>query len=1573
VVAEEAIPALRAGLLQSLPDYMVPAHFVFLDRLPLSPNGKVDRKALPAPDMTRSEIGYVAPRHPVEHALAGIWAEVLKLDRVGVLDNFFELGGDSMRSIVILSKAREHGITLQLEHIFKHQTIERIANALSLDPAEDTAERDVALISDADRALLPPDIEDAYGLSRLQLGMLFHNQLTPELGTYHDVVSLELRIRGWDVEPFKIALDALVRKHPILRTSFSLDQYSVPMQLVHKSAEVPLAVFDLREFDRPAQDAMIADWIESEKRTSFDIANPPLLRIFIHLRGDDTLQYSLSFHHAILDGWSLASLQTELIQETMKLAASGAKTLTLAPLASTFRQNIAAEMRALQSEKTKAFWNAYLEDHSLSELPLLVQDHEQSAGNTIAIDVPAELQQQLPALANALHVPLRTVLLTAHLRVMSMLSGKDDVVTGMVSHTRVDREDGEKVLGLFLNTLPFRQKLGSGSWADAIRATFRNELAIMPHRAYPYSQLFLDNNRVPLYETAFNYINFHVYDSLRNVASGDGAFELLGGSLFEATNFALSLNASNHGGTLRLDLIFDRRRLSASQVRGIGAYYVAVLQAMAAHPDAHQEARDYLSELERRTILHAWNATQRDYPRETTIHALFEAQAARTPDDTALVFESEELSYAQLNARANRVAHHLRSLGVGPDVPVGICVERSVDMVVGVLGILKAGGAYIPLDPSYPQDRIDYMLDDAKPAVLLAQRHLLELMPADRIPVFCIDDAAALLDDCSAENPAELCRPANLAYVIYTSGSTGRPKGVGASHQGLCNMTTAQAALFDLGAGRRVLQFASFSFDAATWEIFMALTTGSALVVAPRARLAPGPDLLQTLEAHRVSCVTLPTSALAVMPPQPLPDLRQIIVAGEKCPDATVRPWMATQQIFNAYGPTETTVCASVYACRDTAAGDPPIGQPIANTRIYILDAALNPVPVGVAGELHIGGEGVARGYLNRPDLTADKFIPDPFGGVPGKRMYKSGDLARWLPDGNIEFLGRIDHQVKIRGFRIELGEIEAALAALPAVREVVVMAREDVPGDKRVVAYLVMRRESEAGDAAPAAVPAVSELRAALLESLPDYMVPAHFVFLDAFPLTPNGKVDRKALPAPDMTRSEVDYVAPRNPIEQALAEIWAEVLRLDRVGVLDNFFELGGHSLLATQVVSKLRTAFAVDLPLRVLFEASTVETLAARIAAARQEQDGASTQPIGPTDHTAALPLSFAQQRLWFLDQFEAGSAFYNIPAAMRLAGRLDTPALAFSINEIVRRHESLRTTFTTVDGAPVQVITPSLALELPVTDLSDLPHAEREARARWLAQDEAQTPFDLRTGPLLRARLLRLQENEHIVLFTMHHIVSDGWSMGVLVREVAALYAAHVQGLPSPLPPLTIQYADFAHWQRQWLAGDTLQKQLDYWTDQLAGAPTLLALPTDRPRPPVASYRGATLPFTVPADIAARLHAVTNQAHATLFMTLAAAFNVLLARYSGQSDIVLGTPIANRNRSEIESLIGFFVNTLVLRTQVDHEASFADLLQQVRATALGAYAHQDVPFEQLVEALKPERHLSHSPLFQVMLAL
>ncbi|HEX2081445.1 MAG TPA: amino acid adenylation domain-containing protein, partial [Longimicrobium sp.] len=994
-----------------------------------------------------------------------------------------------------------------------------------------------------------------------------------------------------------------------------------------------------------------------------------------------------------------------------------------------------------------------------------------------------------------------------------------------------------------------------------------------------------------------------------------------------------------------------------------------LVEALEVSPGRAMGSIDVLPEGERRQVVEEWNRTEAEYPSEWCIHELVAAQAERTPEAVAVVFEGDTLTYRELDARANRLAHHLAALGAGPEVRVGICLERSAGMVVAMLAALKAGAAYLPLDPSYPADRLAYMLADSGASLLVTQASLRGLLPAEGVRAVRVDADAA---EIAAEPDVALrtaAAPENAAYVIYTSGSTGRPKGVVVTH--------ANAAAFFAGMDEVVggpvpgtwLAVTRIGFDIHVLELFWTLARGFRVVVHPDVEQA-GADgaLARSIRRHGVTHLQCTPSLAAMMiaesGAEALAGLKRMFLGGEALPAGLAAQIHAVLPggLVNLYGPTETTVWSATHAVTGVEAVV-PIGRPIANTRVYVLDDGFRPQPVGVPGELYVAGAGVARGYLDRPELTAERFLPDPFTGEGGSRMYRTGDRARWRGDGALEYLGRLDEQVKIRGFRIEPGEVEVALMAHPQVRESAVVAREDATGDRHLVAYVV----AEQGAAVEAA-----ELRAHLVRRLPEYMVPSAFVALESLPLTPNGKLDRRALPAPEFASAEGRYVAPRTPTEEVLAEIWAEVLRLERVGVTDSFFELGGHSLLATRVVSRVRQVFGVEVPLRALFEGPTVAELAGRVEALRRAELPV-LPPVVPTERTGALPLSFAQERLWFIDRLEPGSAVYNIPVARRLGGALDEAALERALGEIVRRHEALRTVFAEVDGSPMQMIAPFGGFALPVEDLSGLSEADREAALRRRAGEEARRPFDLSAGPLFRAGLLRLGAQEHVLLLCMHHIVSDGWSMGVLYRELSALYAAYREGGESPLEELPVQYADYALWQREQLEGETLERQLGYWKKQLGGAPALLELPTDHPRPAVQTFRGARERIELPGELLERLRGLGRREGATLYMVLLGVFQLLLSRYSGSEDVVVGSPIAGRTRREVEELIGFFANTLVLRTDFGGDPSFCELLGRVREVTLGAYEHQEMPFEKLVAELQPERSLGHSPLFQMMFSL
>ncbi|HSK78180.1 MAG TPA: amino acid adenylation domain-containing protein, partial [Thermoanaerobaculia bacterium] len=1169
-------------------------------------------------------------------------------------------------------------------------------------------------------------------------------------------------------------------------------------------------------------------------------------------------------------------------------------------------------------------------------------------GATRPVRLSAELTGRMEALGRREGSTLFMGLLAGFQALLGRSSGQEDLAVGSPVAGR-NRVELEGLIGFFVNNLVLRGNLSADpTFHELLGRVRETELAAQAHQDVPFEKLVeeLASERslahAPLVQVMF---------ALQNTP--DASLEIRNLRMramnpeTTAAKFDLTLNLTEHEGGLGGTMEYATDLFDATTVDRLIAGLERLLAAAVAAPDLSVAELPLLSAGERHQVLTEWNDTgEEEWDGPVTF--LVERWGREQPDAPAVVdAEGRTLTWGELCERSGRLAAFLRSQGVGPETLVAVRMERSADLLVAQLGVLKAGAAYVSLDPAHPADRLAFMLEEAAAPVVLTEGSL--------------DRDREEIARCKPLPPMAV-EPDQLAYVLYTSGSTGRPKGVQVPHRGLVNLVRWDLRALGTGPGDHRTQVASLGFDASVWEIWACLASGATLHL-PAAELRLDPPRLAAWMAERgVTVSFLPTplaEALLASGGPRVPTLRRLLVGGDRL---RLRPEPGCGfTLIDLYGPAEASVVTSAGTVpprrRGEAGAASTLGRPIDGLRVHLLDRSRQPVPPGVAGELWVGGPALARGYLGDPGRTAERFLPDPWGS--GERLYRTGDLCRFRRDGEIEFLGRADHQVKIRGQRIELGEIEVALTALPGVREAVVVAR-----DGQLAAYVV-------GDAA------AGELRRSLSERLPAAMVPAAFVTLEALPLTPNGKVDRRALPAPERESAAEAYVAPRTPVEEVVAGIWAELLGVERVGAEGHFFALGGHSLLAARVASRLRQAFGVELPVRDLFEAPTVAELAARVEAARRVGADltvpALRPPLVPIPRGGALPLSFAQQRLWLIDQLQPGTPLYNLPVVLRVEGPLDAAVLARSLGEIVRRHEALRTVFFVEGDSPVQGIQPPAPFVLRRVDLSGLPEPEREARARALIREEAGRPFDLARDPMLRGLLLRLAAEDHAVALTLHHAASDGWSLGLLVREVAALYTAFAQGEPSPLPELPVQYADFAVWQRSWLHGEALEGEIDWWRQELADLPPLLTFPTDRPRPAAQSYRGATRPVRLPAELSRHLGALGRRSGSTLFMVLLAGFEALLGRFSGQDDLAVGSPIAGRNPVETEGLIGFFVNTLVLRGDLSGTPTFGELLGRVRETALAAYLHQDVPFEKLVEELAPERSLAHAPLFQVMLVL
>ena len=1409
-------------------------------------------------------------------------------------------------------------------------------------------------------------------LSFAQQRLWFLAQLEPDSSAYN--VPSALRLAGpLDVAALARSLGEVVRRHEVLRTAIHTVEGKPRAEAAAAGGLFRMPVVDLSGLAPERRLAEAGGLADREALRPFDLAKPPLLRgALVVLEPADHLVL-LTLHHIVSDGWSVGVLVREM--GALYEAFHRGLPSPLPPLPIQYADFAAWQRRELTGEVLErhlAYWRERLAG-APPVITLPADRPRPPVRSPRGARLPVRLPAPLGAAADALGLaegatPYMTLVAVASAWLHRHGAG-DDLVLGSPIANRT-RAEVEGLIGFFANTIALRIDLGGNpTWRDLLAQVRETTLGAYEHQDFPFERLV--EKLVPARDLSYNPL-VQVMVALRNapVPRLSPAGLTLG-----AWDLELS--------TVRFDLVLDleeERRwtgiveyaadlFDAATVERMAGRLVELVRGVTEDPDRRLSELPLLSPAERQHLVLEPLAGLRTFPAGVPLHRLFERQVARAPAAVAVTGEGGALTYAELDDRAGRLAARLRRLGVGPEVRVALWLDRTVELVVAILGVLKAGGAYVPVDPAYPEDRLRFLLADARAPVLVSvdgQRGRLDIDGVATVLLDRLDEAGAVSP---APSVADL--PESTAYVIYTSGSTGRPKGVPVSHANVARLFGATADWFGFGAGDVWTLFHSYAFDFSVWELWGALLYGGRLVVVPYWVSRSPEELHGLLVREQVTVLNQTPSAFHQLAAaeEGLEGglaLRRVIFGGEALEPRRLAGWFARHgdrrpALVNMYGITETTVHVTFRPlCRNDLDRGSVIGVPIPDLYLRVLDGEREPVPLGVAGELHVGGAGLARGYLGRPELTAERFVPDPFAPWPGARLYASGDLARRRPDGELEYLGRADQQVKIRGFRIEPGEIEAALAALPGAREAVVVMREDTPGDRRLVAYV-------AGDTTAEA------LRQSLREKLPDHMVPAAFVMLPALPLTPNGKLDRKALPAPKWQSAEEIYLALRTPTEEILAGIWAELLGLERVGAAGHFFALGGHSLLATQVVSRLRSAFGVEMPLRDLFEAPVLADLAVRVEAARRTGAVPPAPPLVPLPREGPSPLSFAQQRLWFIDQLEPGSALYNMPVALRFEGPLRPAVLAGSLSEIVRRHETLRTVFAVLDGSPVQVVRPAAPFLLPLIDLSGLPAGAREAAALSLTADEAGRPFDLACGPLLRGLLLRLAEGDHIVALTLHHIVSDGWSMGILVREVTALYAAVSEGRPSPLAELPVQYADFAVWQRSWLRGAAVESEVAYWRRQLAGLPPLLELPTDRLRPAVQSHRGASRPLRLPAGLTGRAVHLGRQEGATLFMVLLAVLQVLLARHSGQRDFAVGTLIAGRNRTEVEGLIGFFLNTLALRGDLTGAPSFHELLVQARETALAAHLHQDVPFEKLVEELTPERSLAHTPLFQVMLIL
>ncbi|MDJ0658849.1 MAG: amino acid adenylation domain-containing protein [Crocosphaera sp.] len=1413
----------------------------------------------------------------------------------------------------------------------------------------------------------PRDNPDEIPLSSAQTRLWFLTQLDPDSCAYNLPGALQL-IGNLNIQALENSINEIVQRHEVLRTTFK-EFKGKPQACLMPSLSLTIPIIDLRGHS-PEEIAREVERISQEdEETPFNLAKDPLIRLkLLHLRDNEQILL-LNLHHIVADAWSKGVFIEEIRQ--LYHAFSQGKPSPLPVLPIQYADFAAWQQKRLQGEALAPqldYWKQQLGDTTPITLPIdkPYPPTQTFNGAYESFVIPFDVTQQLKALAKQQDATLFMTLLGVFFVLLYRYTQQEDICIGSPIANRSHPEI-EPLIGFFLNTLVLRVNLANNpNFLDVLKQVKKVCLDAYENQEFPFDQLVeklqpeRHLNQSPLFQVMFTL--------QKNTAEENLSLPRLSVEVIEkewkTAKFDLSLNMEETEQGLEGVFEYKTDLFKPESIRGMVSHFLTLLKSIVDNPNQPIQTLPLLITTEKEKLLIEWNKTDFDYPQNTCLHQLFEKQVEKTPHSIAVEFEQEKLTYAQLNEKADQLAYYLQQMGVKPNDLIAICVERSLEMVVGLLGILKAGGTYIPLDPAYPQERINYILEHSQVEVILTQskqgnreqvtgnREKYTLIPIDTLPH----------SSHTTHTPDSPHTPDNLAYIIYTSGSTGKPKGVQISHQAIVNFLWSMAQQPGINSHDVLLSVTTLSFDIAGLEIFLPLITGATVVLVSRETAIDGIALSQKIDQCNANIM------------QATPATWQMLIDAEwkgkkdlkvLCGGEALSPTLAKQllsksgELWNMYGPTETTVWSMVEKIE--TAENITIGRPIHNTKIYILDKQLQPVPVGVTGDLYIGGEGLARGYVNRQDLTEERFIKSPFDS--GKRIYKTGDLARYLPNGKVEYLGRSDYQVKVRGFRIEMGEIESQLNQHSGVKNSVVVTKKEPSEMSYLVAYYIPKKESNI---------TIESLRDFLQTKLPNYMIPSTFFALEEFPLTPNGKIDRKALPKPDQTILDHQYIAPRTPIEKQLVAIWQDILGVS-VGIDNDFFKLGGHSLLATQVISRIKQQLNIEIPLRSLFESPTIAQLSVIINNDVKTTNLTQKPTIKKVSRDQPLPLSFAQQRLWFLDQLDPGNSAYNISGAIQLQGYLNEEALEKSLNEIVRRHEILRTTFQTDKGQPIQVINSQLNIPIIKQELTSGSVREKETVIKQIAIKEAETPFNLQQGPLLRMKLLVLEDNNFILMFTLHHIIFDVWSSGIIINELSTLYNAFSKNKPSPLPDLSIQYADFAYWQHQWLQGDILQQELSYWQQKLSDLP-LLNL--EKIESKLNSFSSQNLSkssqsFTLSKSLSQQLNDLSQQSGVTLFMTILAALSTLLYGHTEQDDIIIGTDVANRNQGQIEGLIGFFINILLLRTDLSGNPSFRELLLRVREITLDAYAHQDLPFGKLVETLKPERSLNQTPLFKVLL--
>jgi amino acid adenylation domain-containing protein/thioester reductase-like protein len=1407
-------------------------------------------------------------------------------------------------------------------------------------------------------------VEDIYPLSPMQQGMLFYALLEPDSPIYSERFTYTIE-GDLNVDAFLKAWQHLGNVHPLFRTVFRWEGVNEPVQIVLKDRTPEIELHDFSKMSGEEEKQNIKNFLSTESKRRFDLANGPLVRLHLFILKNQRFFFSWSFHHILTDGWCIPLILSDLFVTYLSI-------LENKPLPSIKRpqyRNYIAWLKKQDKTKAEKYWKKILGSFE-APTPLPQDFHPKERGISNVGKKSLILDEKLTAALNETarkqRITLSTLVQTAWSILLGRYSRQEDVVFGVTLSGRpADLPGSDEMIGLFINTLPVRANFENGITIEELMTDLQSQALKIEEFGYSFLPEVKACSAVPGKANLFNNLFiFENYPVNMGEMTGDSTIRITDSTIEEMTHYDLTL-VITPGKKLDINLGYALDLFAPETIDRMLSHLKIILEQITIDIKQPASTVDIMSPQEKEMVLFGFNSTASEYSRDATIVDVFEARVQKNPDRTAVVFRENSLSFEELNIRANKLARALISNGVKPGALVGMMVGDPLETILSILGILKAGGAYMPIDPDFPEARIDFMLDDSCTPVVISREEFADKVPLSQ-KVLYLDRDWHEIEKQDPSNPGIKISAEDIAYSIYTSGSTGKPKGTLVPHRGVINLVHGLVKiLYSYYEGHlRVAQLASFSFDASVQQIFASLLLGHTLYPIPGSIKKDLGQLIPYILKNEIEVIDGTPSLWELLVGSGIMDepelkLRHVIIGGEALPVDLVRRYHdgvygKSTRWTNVYGVTESSVDSTSYLVDIDALKNRisvPIGAPIVNTWIYILDGNRNPVPVGVPGELYIGGDGLAKGYLNNPERTEQNFVPDPF--RDGELMYRTGDLGKWLPDGNIDFLGRIDFQIKIRGFRIELGEIESAMSSYPGIEDCVVVDRIDAAGDRYLIGFYVASNEIS-----------IPDLRNSLAGALPDYMVPGRFMRLDALPLNTSGKVDRNSLPEPEdsFNASETEYVAPRNDTEKALALIWQDVLAIDKVGVKDNFFDIGGHSLKATKVVSRIKKDMNIELPLRAIFEDPTIEGLGRAISSMQGQKLG----EIPKLPHKDAYELSHAQKRLWFLEQMTPGSSTYNIPMALMIEGEIQTDLMEKALNNVALRHETLRTSFSSVDGEPVQIIEPSIHVDLNLTDMTD----KTEEQISQTVINEISGSFDLAVTPLFRACLYKLGENKHLFVFTIHHIISDGWSTEVLLKELIGTYMSLMTETKAALPDLKVQYKDYASWQNRLIEEGMLKGQEEYWVKKLAAPLPVLDLPTDRPRPPLQTYNGAVYKFEFDGDVAKQLNSFAKKQGATMFMTILSAFAVLINRLSNQEDIIIGTPIAGRNHPDLEPLIGFFVNTLALRVDVSDNPSFTELVKRVKSVCIEAYANQDYPFDGLIDVLNPVRDVSRNAIFGVM---